>query len=176
MEAKSPRAYAHAVTPTPPLRTDDATAVINESGPLAVFTHLARTALFLEALQDECLSPYGLSFGDYTVLRVLQLVDAPGGISPSRLAETLVRTTGGMTKIVDRLERAGLVQRQPDPNDRRAVAVTLTRKGRKVADQAADSYRVGRERVLAHLSPAEVGHIDEGIRRLLAAFEEDRTP
>ena len=65
---------------------------------LALFTTLARTALFLDALQDECLAPFGLSFGDYAVLRLLE--DPPEGmpLSPTRLAEMVVRTTGGMTK------------------------------------------------------------------------------
>jgi DNA-binding MarR family transcriptional regulator len=141
---------------------------------LALFTHLARTTLFLEALQAVCLEPFGISFSDYAVLRVLRQTD-PHQLSPSRLAEAVVRTTGGMTKIIDRLERAGLVRRTRDPNDRRGVLVQLTDRGLHVSNEASEAYRVGRLRVLAGLDPLEAAAIDQGLSRLLEVFEADRT-
>jgi DNA-binding MarR family transcriptional regulator len=155
--------------------TDDpATAVADGSGSLSVFTHLARTSLFLEALQAECLEPHGISFSDYAVLRVLRTEPPPHELSPSRLAEAVLRTTGGMTKIVDRLERIGLVRRAPDPNDRRGVLVTLTRAGIDASDDASAAYVEGRRRVLARLAPHEARMIDQGLNRLLEVFEADR--
>lgn len=145
-------------------------------GPMALFTHLARTSLFLDALQDECLGPLGISFGDYGVLRVLELEGPGGALAPSRLAEVLVRTTGGMTKTVDRLERAGHVARRPDPADRRGVLVRLTPKGRRLCAKASAAYTEARRRVLANLDGAEVGAIDHALRRLLEVFEADRVP
>jgi len=145
-----------------------------DTGPLVLFTHLARTTLFLESLQQECLAPFGLSFGDYMVIRVLRYAGAPHRLSPSRIGELVLRTSGGMTKIIDRLERAGLVERLPDPNDRRGVLVGLTRKGLRVSDAASDAYRDGRERIIARLTPDEVSAIDGALRRLLDVFELDR--
>jgi DNA-binding MarR family transcriptional regulator len=142
-------------------------------GPMALFTHLARTSLFLEALQDECLAPLGISFGDFAVLRVLEEEGPRGAMSPSRLAEIVVRTTGGMTKTVDRLERLGLVTRTPDPSDRRGVLVRLTAKGRRRCDKASDAYTVGRHRLLEQLDADEVETIDAALRRLLEVFESD---
>ncbi|HEV8299113.1 MAG TPA: MarR family transcriptional regulator [Acidimicrobiales bacterium] len=143
-------------------------------GDLSLFTHLARTALFLEALQAECLEPFGISFSDYAVLRVLRLAEPAHQLSPSRLAEAVLRTTGGMTKIIDRLERVGLVQRAPDPNDRRGVLVGLTEAGVDVSTRASRAYTRGRQRVLARLAPAEADSIDSGLSRLLEVFEVDR--
>jgi DNA-binding MarR family transcriptional regulator len=116
----------------------------------------------------------GIGFGDFAVLRLLQ--DAPGGrpLSPTRLAELVVRTTGSMTKVIDRLERQGLVRRLKDPNDGRGVLVALTAKGRRTCDRASDAYVAGRERVLARLAPDEIATIDDALTRLLAAFEADR--
>ena len=153
--------------------TETATGLIPDSGPLALFTHLARTTLFLEALQEECLEPYGISFGDYSVLRVLRSCGPPHRLSPKNLADTVVRTTGGMTKIIDRLQRAGLVERLPDPDDRRALLVGLTRKGIRISDKASDAYTTGRERILRQLSQTEIDEIDSSLRRLLAVFEHD---
>jgi DNA-binding MarR family transcriptional regulator len=153
--------------------TDTATGPFPEPAPLALFTHLARTSLFLEALQEECLEPYGLSFGDYSVLRVLRECPPPNRLSPKNLADRVVRTTGGMTKIIDRLQRAGLVERFPDPDDRRALLVGLTRKGVRISDKASDAYKSGRERILRQLGRDEIDDIDQGLRRLLTVFEHD---
>jgi DNA-binding MarR family transcriptional regulator len=145
-----------------------------DAASLGVFTRLARTALFLEALQVECLEPHGLSFIDYTVLRVLTPTEAAQGMSPSRLAEAVLISSGGMTKIIDRLERGGLVERSTDPNDRRGLLVTLTPAGRDKSESASAAYAAGRARVLAHLSRAERSAIDDALQRLLQAFEDDR--
>jgi DNA-binding MarR family transcriptional regulator len=143
-------------------------------GPFAAFTHLARTSLFLDALQDECLAPFGIAFGDFAVLRLLQ--QSPDGqpMSPTRLAELVVLTTGGMTKVVDRLVRLGHVRRTRDPRDGRGVLVALTAKGRRTCDSASEAYVAGRERVLAQLDEADIAAIERSLARLREAFEADR--
>lgn len=135
-----------------------------------LFTQLARASLLLESLQQECLEPLGLTFVEYTVLRVLD----PGPLSPSKLAERALRTTGGMTKLLDRLQRRGLVRRVPDPSDRRGVLVELTDDGHELSAKASAAYGVGRNRLVDRLSADEVGMIEEGLGRLVEVFEEDR--
>ncbi len=140
---------------------------------LGLFTTLARTGLFLEALQRECLSEHGLAFREYSVLRLLQRAPA-GRLAPSLLAQRIVCTTGAMTKLVDRLVRTGLVRRTPDPEDRRGVLVALTPEGERIATAAAESYRVGRERVLERVDDATARRIQESLTTLLGALEADR--
>jgi len=140
---------------------------------LGLFTTLARTGLFLEALQRECLGEHRLTFTEYSVLRLLQR--APDHrLTPSVLAEKIVCTTGAMTKLVDRLQRSGLVERAPDPADRRGVRVEITRDGEAIAEQAAETYRIGRERVLDRFDDQESEKIHEHLTRLLGALEADR--
>jgi DNA-binding MarR family transcriptional regulator len=105
---------------------------------------------------------------------VLQAEPAPHRLSPSRLADAVLCTSGGMTKIVDRLVRAGLVARETDPTDRRGVLVRLTAAGVRIASAASTTYADGRARVLSLLGEREVATIDRGLRRLLEAFEADR--
>ncbi len=144
-----------------------------ESSPLALFTTLARTGLFLDSLQSECLGQHDLSFAEFSTLRLLQR--APGRrLPPSVLAERIVCTTGAMTKLVDRLERAGLVERRPDPRDRRGVLVRLRPRGDRLAQAAASTYRAGRERVLARLASGEAETIRASLELLLSALEADR--
>ena len=136
-----------------------------------LFTSLARATLLLGSLQQECLEPVGLTFVEYSVLRVL----GDGPMSLSRLADAAVRTTGGMTKIVDRLERRRLVERTPDPADRRGVLVGLTVEGRELSEKASDAYGIGRDRILARLSKEERQAIERDLDRLVSAFEDDRS-
>jgi DNA-binding MarR family transcriptional regulator len=141
-----------------------------ESEAQLLFWRLARASFLLESLQQECLEPLGLTFVEYTVLRVVD--DGPK--APSRLAEYVVRTTGGMTKIVDRLQRRGLVHRVPDPDDRRGVLVGLTVEGRELGDKASDAYSVGRDRIIERLRAADRRGMESGLDLLIAAFEDDR--
>ena len=145
-----------------------------EPGSLGLFTTLARTALFLQALQRECLAGQGLAFSEYSVLRLLQIA-SQRRLAPSILAEKIVCTTGAMTKIVDRLQRSGLVERGPDPTDRRGVLVEITALGQRTADDGARTYRAGRERVLARLGEREAEHIQNSLHRLLEVLENDRS-
>jgi DNA-binding MarR family transcriptional regulator len=144
-----------------------------ESGPLELFTTLARTGLFLEALQRECLGEHGLAFTEYSVLRLIQRAPERR-LAPSVLAEKIVCTTGAMTKLVDRLERNGHVERASDPADRRRVLVDITSSGDQIANRAAETYRVGRGRILDRLNGKEADQIHDHLTRLLGALEKDR--
>ena len=126
-----------------------------------------RVGLLVDAFQHRCLDPFGLLFIDYSVLRVLELIGPPHRMSPTELSEILVRSSGGVTQILDRLERAGLVARAPDPDDRRKVVVELTAEGLRTADDANATYTREREQLLAGLSSDEVDRLDAAVSRLL---------
>jgi DNA-binding MarR family transcriptional regulator len=148
---------------------------LSEPGAVGLFTRLTRVGLLVEAFQHRCLDPFGLRFIDYSVLRVLELVGEPHRMSPSELSEIVVRSSGGMTQILDRLERVGLVARTPDPADRRKVLVALTDDGMRTADAANARYAAERERLLADLSSDEVQRLDDAIHRLLEVMTADST-
>lgn len=140
--------------------------------PLDLFTRLSRTALLLDALQRECLEPHGLAFAEYSVLRILQS-EPRRRLAPSRLAERIVRTTGAVTKLVDRLEGAGLVVRRRDENDGRGIQVELTVAGNRLANAASRAYTAGRERILAALSKDEIEATRASLDRLIELLEDD---
>lgn len=76
------------------------------------------TALF----QQTAAAKYGLGITDMKTLSALQ---QEGSMTAGQLAKRLSLTTGAVTNVIDRLERQGFVQRQPDPGDRRKVIVTI---------------------------------------------------
>jgi DNA-binding MarR family transcriptional regulator len=138
---------------------------------LEMFSRVRRASLILDELQRESLEELDLSFVEYSALRVIDMEGPPYQMSPSRMAELLVRTTGGMTKIVDRLERRGLVDRVRGNVDRRSVLVVLTDDGKAMCRKASAAYRVGRKRVLTHIDRKDVAAINAHLDMLLEAFE-----
>jgi DNA-binding MarR family transcriptional regulator len=141
---------------------------LENEGQAGLFTRLARVGLLLDGFQHRVLDEFGLRFVDFSVLR---LVDLAGELSPGELAELTLRSTGGMTQVVDRLVKQGLVGRTPDPSDRRKVLVALTPKGKRLVDQAQSSYARERSRVLGPLSERELRDVDAAVRRLLDLFD-----
>ena len=145
---------------------------LSEPGPMGLFTRLTRVGLLLDGFQHRVLDAYGLRFIDFSVLRVLQLSGAPYRASAGELSEIVLRSTGGMTQILDRLEQLGFVQRVTDPNDRRRVLAELTDEGLETAQRASASYARERRRILKSLSTAQVERIDAAIGLLLDAFSD----
>jgi len=138
-----------------------------EPGPQGLFTRLTRVGLLLDAFQHRVLDAFGLRFIDYSVLRVLQNTGAPYQAAAGELSELVLRSTGGMTQILDRLERLGLVRRLTDPSDRRKVLAELTDKGLDTAQRASAAYAQERRAVLKSLSAEEVEQVDAAVRLLL---------
>jgi MarR family transcriptional regulator, 2-MHQ and catechol-resistance regulon repressor len=88
---------------------------------------------------------------------------APDGrLTMSHLSSDVALTTGGVTRLVDRMVDAGLVERQNCPSDRRSVHVVLTAQGRTLLDQAVAAHIEGIDR---HL----MAHLDNADRAALAA-------
>ena len=98
----------------------------------------------------------------YNQIRVLRRLGALGPTNASTLARTLSYDSGGMTRLLDGLERLALLQRQPDPDDRRALRIVLTPAGRALSERLIATS----ERVLAET----LGGLTESERRRLADY------
>jgi DNA-binding MarR family transcriptional regulator len=139
--------------------------------PQGVIGRLHRVA---EHLTDELVAVYrahGLGEGDFDVLATLRRAGAPYERTPGDLAENTVVTSGGMTKRIDRLERAGLVTRRPSEVDGRGRVVALTARGREVIDSAFTDHMANERRLLDALDPGDALALEGILRRWLAQFE-----
>ena len=93
-----------------------------------------------------------------------------GSLRVGDLARALRVTVGGTSKLVDRVERAGLIRREADAADRRASRVALTDAGRRMLADASTTYEAELATVLdAELSTDEQQHLHHLVTRLLAA-------
>jgi DNA-binding MarR family transcriptional regulator len=122
------------------------------------------------ALQ-ETLAAFDLSHGEWRVLTTLRWADPPHRRSAGELARTSELSTGAMTNRLDRLERAGLVRRLPDPEDRRGVQVELTEEGRRTWEQSVVAQAEKEAIVAAALSPDEMDELNRLLRRVMVELE-----
>ena len=109
----------------------------------------------LERLEGELRAGHDLTLSEYEVL--MNLGQAEGGrLRMGELARRLLVTAGGVTRLADRLEEAGLLCREPCPDDRRSIELVLTPEGRRRLRAAArDHLRGIDEHFARHLSDDE---------------------
>ncbi len=147
--------------------------VFDHDDPAALFTRLQRVVIHLELLQHEAVRDFDISFRDFVILATLRKEPAPHQLPVSVIAEYVLRPMGSISQAVDRVERAGLVERVAVPNDRRMVLVALTPEGARFADAALASYDDTRKRVFKRLDFDELARIDDAITTLLGALDAD---
>jgi MarR family transcriptional regulator, organic hydroperoxide resistance regulator len=88
------------------------------------------------------------------------------------LARALRVTVGGTSKLVDRIERAGLIAREPDPDDRRASRVVLTTAGKRKLTAAVKTYEAEVGSILGGvLRPEEQQQMSDYVSRLLRSID-----
>ena len=101
---------------------------------------IVRLASLFQQSYGQAFSSVMLSDGDYGLLATLRRAGAPYELTPTDLARHRMMTSGGMTAVIDRLERKGLVTRLPNPNDRRGSLVKLTDEGRRIVEAAMELH------------------------------------
>jgi DNA-binding MarR family transcriptional regulator len=98
-------------------------------------TSIMRAQQVLIAGLDTALRPFGLTFSRYEALMLLTF-SSSGALPLSKIGERLQVHATSVTNVVDRLEAAGLVRREPNPRDGRGTLAVITEQGRRVADRA----------------------------------------
>lgn len=136
---------------------------------MGVFGRILRIAKAVGDAATETYARFGITRGDFDVLATLRRAGEPFALSPSALSGSLMLTSGGVTQRVDRLDRAALVTRVPDPSDRRGQIVALTPQGRELIDAAVAAGLETQQQLLAPLRPATRRELDRCLRQLLAA-------
>jgi len=100
---------------------------------------------------------------------LVHLEETPDGLRMNELAERILYSKSGFTRVVDRLEEAGLVQRVRPENDRRSILVVLTDQGRTTMEQARRHHRHAIEQHFSqHLSDSDIKALTRALEKLSA--------
>jgi DNA-binding MarR family transcriptional regulator len=114
----------------------------------------------------EALKPYDLTFTQYNVLRILRGA-GPNGLCREEIRERLIAQVPDVTRLLDRMEEAGLVGRERDSVDRRLVTSRITDAGLDLLEKLAAPVARAHEKQLGHMTRAE-------LRSLIALLEKAR--
>ncbi len=139
--------------------------------PLEVLSRVSRLARHLDRARRLAFSEHNLEPWEFDVLTSLRRAGAPYQLSPGQLLTQTLVTSGTMTNRIDRLATKSLVERLPDPSDRRGVLVRLTPEGRDRADQALAGLLAQERALLAELSRTQRGELANLLRQLTAPFD-----
>ncbi len=99
-------------------------------------------------------------------MRAVRMLDRHGGVRSSELAQHLHIAPRSATEVVDALEAKGLVERSPDPSDRRATLVSLTPHGTTLVEEVRRARGLESERLFERLSDRDRDHLARILRRL----------
>ena len=127
-------------------------------------TSIMRAHQILIAELDSMLRPYGVTFSRYEAL-VLLTYSQDGSLPLSKIGERLQVHATSVTNVIDRLEAAGLVRREPNPSDGRGTLAVITETGREVAQKATAEFNAARFGMGA-LDLDAVGQVFSILRRL----------
>jgi DNA-binding MarR family transcriptional regulator len=138
----------------------------HQTWPLFLRAH----AVLLEILDHELQSERSLPLTWFDVL--VQLASRDDGRLPMHdLADRVLLSKSGVTRLVDRMERAGLIERIACPTDRRVVWAQLTATGRETFDDAAPvAYRGVREHFTSALNANEIEALESGLAKIVAGL------
>jgi DNA-binding MarR family transcriptional regulator len=139
--------------------------------PMAVFGRLSEAS---ERVLREHMNPLfasaGLQPGEFDVLATLRRSGEPFRLSPTRLYEATMISSGGMTSRLDRLEKAGLVERLPDPDDRRGKLIALTERGLSVINETIGRHVANEVQLLKALTKNEQEQLSDLLEKLIAGL------
>jgi DNA-binding MarR family transcriptional regulator len=164
----------------PPMAEDSIAAVMAgwaavrpdlDVAPIAVTARLARLQAVLAPRLESVFERFGIRSTDFAILATLVRLAAEN-VSQRRLASDLGLSAGTISLRLDRLERHGLAERQPDPDDGRGAVISITPHGRELFDACAPEHLANARELLAGLAEDERDELGRLLGKLLYTLED----
>ena len=121
-----------------------------------VYLEIQRTSQVAARWITRTLKPTGLTEPQFNVLRILR-GSRPDGLSSTAIAERMVNHDPDLTRLLDRLEAGGLIEKSRDTRDRRVVTARITKAGLSVVESASEAARRTLVAALRSLGPRKLG-------------------
>ena len=120
---------------------------------------------------DLVISKYHLQEADFGVLRTLRREKEPYCLSPTALYHSMLFSSGGLTKVLNRVTNAGLIARIDNPQDKRSKLVILTATGKTLIDEIIQKLDHGELKKMQVLSEQEQQQLNMLLEKLLSVWE-----
>ncbi|UIJ46158.1 MarR family transcriptional regulator [Sphingomonas cannabina] len=143
-----------------------------DTSAMAVVGRLLHLGALLQSRAGRHLQDHGLSYTELDVLATLRRSGAPYQLSPTALRKSVLLTSGAMTACLNRLERRGLIGREPDAADRRLLMARLTGEGLRLVEDAIVSHFTQADRAILGLEPGERAELARLLRKFRLQLRE----
>src|SRR5215218_1038987 len=143
-----------------------------DPSPIGIVGRVSRLARELEARLEPVYQAHGLESGWHDVLATLRRSGPDHRLRPTDLTDATMLTSSGTTKRLDKLEQAGLIRRERDPDDRRGTLIALTEAGRALIDSVTAAHLANERRLLAALDATEQRELADLLRKLQLGLPE----
>ena len=120
---------------------------------------------------DKTFAAHDLNHASFDVLATLRRSGQPYALSPNELLSTMMITSGTMTNRIDRLVKAGLVDRIANPNDGRGFIISLTKDGFSLIDKTVSAHVTTQTKLTSCLMIEEQQQLNELLSKFLRSFE-----
>ena len=134
---------------------------------LGAVKRVGRLAGLIETATLAALAPFGVTYAEFDVLATLRREPAPHELQPRILAARASLTTGGISNIVNRLVRAGLVERRPNESDGRSALVRLSSTGVSETERMAEATKAAHTAFFSSVPQAQLRQLDDLLRTAL---------
>lgn len=140
-----------------------------DTAPMVLLGRLGEAALIIARDRlNPLFAEFGLQPGEFDVLATLRRSGKPYVLTPTDLYEAAMISSGSMTNRIDRLEKAGLVERRPNPADKRGMLVALTAMGMDLIERAVTAHVANQHAILSGLSAQEQQELSSMLAKLVA--------
>ncbi len=139
---------------------------------MALIGRLVRLSALLTGEMNVTFAKHGLNAASFDVLATLLRSGPPHSLSPNKLLDTMMVTSGTMTNRIDQLVKDDLVARIPNPNDKRSVHVQLTEKGLAKIDAAVTEHVETQKRLIAGIDVYEQSELNRLLDIALTQFKQ----
>lgn len=136
----------------------------------AAHLSIARTAALLEHAAAEALKPHGITLTQFNVLRILRGAGAKG-LCRREVGERMIAPVPDATRLLDRMEAAGLIRRERSAEDRRYVTTRISEEGLRIVDLLDEPIRELHERHFGGLGESALRALIEGLARVRESME-----
>lgn len=140
--------------------------------PMEAIGRISRLANHIRQEINDLHKEFGLAGGEFDVLATLLRSGHPYRLTPTVLFKSVMLTSGAMTNRLNRLEQRGLIERLPDPDDRRSLLVQLSSSGHELSSKAVTRHVQLQAQLLSALQPEQQKQLNDLLRQWLFSFEQ----
>lgn len=142
-----------------------------DTSPMDTIGRINRFARFVHDPIAATFAGFGIDRGEFDVISTLRRSGPPYRLTPTALCQFLMLTSGGLTHRLQRLEKRGLIAREPSPEDGRVMMAVLSRTGHALVEAAFREDMKRERELLAPLDARERRQLGGLLRKLLMQYE-----